>query len=186
MMKFEVGNELEAFPCCLADGEQTDLRRLAEGKPTMFLFLRFYGCRQSKVDLWRLTEGYGKIREAGGQAVVVLQSSQETMAADLAQKKFPFPVICDPEMKLYEHFSVRPAASEAEAASLQAVGKLRFAEQMGMVKGIKEGNPLQIPAAVLADAGGTIRFVRYGRHKADTPYVEEIVDLMRGCADKEG
>ena len=74
------------------------------GMPTMFLFLRYYGCRICQLDLRDLDLGYEAVRQAGGRVVVVLQSKREILEAAAEEKPFPYTVICDPDMKLYRQF----------------------------------------------------------------------------------
>ena len=65
-MKFEVGKKLEPFCCDTICQDGVSAEDLTEGMPTMFLFLRYYGCRICQLDLRDLDLGYEAVRQAGG------------------------------------------------------------------------------------------------------------------------
>ena len=174
-MKFEVGKKLEPFCCDTICQDGVSAEDLTEGMPTMFLFLRYYGCRICHLDL-----GYEAVRQAGGRVVVVLQSKREILEAAAEEKPFPYTVICDPDMKLYRQFEILPAADKDELKGGDAPKKAARAVEMGLVHGEYEGNELQLPAAVLVDGEMTVRYAHYGTNAADTPPVEEIVRLIKG------
>ena len=179
-MKFEVGKKLEPFCCDTICCDGVSAADLTEGVPTMFLFLRYYGCRICQLDLRDLDRGYESVRQAGGRVVVVLQSKREIMKAAAEEKPFPYTVICDPDQKLYKMFEILPAADKDELKGGNAPRKTARAAELGMVHGEFEGNELQLPAAVLVDADMTVRYAHYGENAADTPSVEEIVQLIEG------
>ena len=101
-MKFEVGKKLEPFCCDTICQDGVSAEDLTEGLPTMFLFLRYYGCRICQLDLRDLDLGYEAVRRAGGRVVAVLQSKRERLEAAAEEKPFPYTGICDPDQKLYK------------------------------------------------------------------------------------
>ena len=178
-MKFEVGKKLEPFCCDTICQDGVSAEDLTEGLPTMFLFLRYYGCRICQLDLRDLDLGYEAVRRAGGRGVAVLQSKREILEAAAEEKPFPYTVICDPDQKLYRQFEILPAADRDELKGGDAPKKSARAVEMGLVHGEYEGNELQLPAAVLVDGEMTVRYAHYGTNAADTPPVEEIVRLIK-------
>lgn len=181
-MKFETGKKLEPFICDTIEQSGISAEQLAGGRPTMFLFLRYYGCRICQLDLRDLDKNYEQIKQAGGQAVVILQSKREVLEKAAAEKPFPYTVICDPDQKLYKLFEILPAADREGLQGGNAVSKVERAAKMGLVHGEYEGNELQLPAAVLVDGKMTVRYAHYGENAADTPEASEIADLIRGLS----
>ncbi len=178
-MKFEVGKKLESFTCNTIERDGVKLEELTEGKPTMFLFLRYYGCRMCQVDLHDLDENYEAVRSAGGRAVVILQSSREVMKGAAKEKAFHYTIICDPDEKLYKQFEVRTASKKEDLIGGDAPRKIERAVELGLEHGAYEGNELQLPAAVLVDRDMIVRYAHYGENGADIPSVDEIAQLIR-------
>lgn len=178
-MRFEVGKKLESFTCNTIDRDGVKPEELTEGQPTMFLFLRYYGCRMCQVDLHDLDENYEAVRSAGGRVVVVLQSSREVMKAAAKKKAFHYTIICDPDEKLYKQFEVRAASKNEELIGGYATWKIGRAVELGLEHGAYEGNELQLPAAVLVDRNRIVRYAHYGENGADIPTVDEIAQLIR-------
>lgn len=156
--------------------------RLSENlnnKKTFILFLRYYGCTLCQYDLHLIKEGYSKIIEAGGQVKVVLQSAPEIIANDIKNSEaFPFEIICDPEMKLYEKYKVFTADDMYTMGGGNTVPKATEAAVKGFVHGEYEGEETQLPAAVLIDENMMIKYVKYGENLADIPSVEEMASLI--------
>ncbi len=182
-MKFETGNKLEPFICDTIEQDGVSAEQLVGGKPTMFLFLRYYGCRICQLDLRDLDRGYEQIMQAGGQVVVILQSRREVLEKAAAEKPFPYTVICDPDQELYRKFEILPAADKEELRGGDSPAKAKRAADMGLIHGEYEGNELQLPAAVLVDGEMTVRYARYGKNAADTPGAEEIAGMVRGLSE---
>ena len=177
-MKFETGKRLEPFLCDTIEQDGVSLEQLVGGKPTMFLFLRYYGCRICQLDLRDLDRGYEQIRRAGGQAVVILQSKREVMEKAAAEKPFPYTVVCDPDQKLYQMFEILPAADKMVLGGGNSPDKVKRAAELGLVHGEYEGNELQLPAAVLVDGELNVHYAHYGENAADIPGAEEIAGMI--------
>lgn len=177
-MKFETGKKLEPFICNTIEQDGVSAEQLADGRPTMFLFLRYYGCRICQLDLRNLDRDYELIKQAGGQAVVILQSRRDVMEKAAGEKPFPYTVVCDPNQDLYHMFEILPAADKEELRGGNTPDKRKQAEQLGLVHGESEGNELQLPAAVLVDGEMTVRYAHYGKNGADTPGAAEIAKMI--------
>ena len=176
----KVGDILPDFVVDTAFQEGIHLSQLTEGKPAMLLLLRYLGCPLCQLDLHELHVGMDKIRAVGGRLVVVLQSSRETMAAELGTPgALAYPIICDPEKKLYQALDVHAAQSEAELLGPGFPEKLTRIQAMGYTHGAYEGDELQLPAAFAMDENRELTYVHYGRSADDTPSAEQIAELLR-------
>ena len=181
-MRFETGSKLEPFCCNTIDQDGVSAEQLVNGKPTMFLFLRYYGCRICQLDLRDLDRNYEQIRSAGGQAVVILQSKRAVLEKAAVEKAFPCPVVCDPDQELYKMFGILPAADKEGLTGGNAAGKVKRAAELGLVHGVYEGNELQLPAAVLVVGEMTIRYAHSGENAADIPGAEEIAGMIEALS----
>ncbi len=146
---------------------------------TALIFLRYFGCTLCQYDIHRLAAGYSRITEAGGQALVVLQSSRQTIESQLQKGDLPFEIICDPSGALYERFAVHPAASKARLADARTVVKLAKSMLAGYRHGAYEGDELQLPAAFVTDSDRRIIYAHYGRSAGDIPDASEIAEHMQ-------
>lgn len=155
------------------------LADLVHGKPTMLLFLRYYGCPLCQLDLRNLAQNYEAIQKVGGQAAVVLQSDPANLAELLGDETaVPFPVICDPEMELYQKLAVWPAAGYQELMGPKLMSKMTEVSRQGIEHGAYEGNEMQLPGAIAVDGSLNVIWVHYGKGLGDTPEVEEIVKIL--------
>ena len=150
------------------------------GKPTILLFLRYYGCTICQLDLLRLKQEYGKIQAAGGRALVVLQSDPAGIREQIGPDHVPFQIVCDPEQALYRRYHVAPALSMEKMADLRALEKIGQARAAGLVHGRYEGEELQLPAVFLLDRDNTVLKAHYAAKAADLPTVDQLAGWLDG------
>ena len=172
------GDRLEDFTYQTPWGEG----RLSDngGKPTILLFLRYYGCTICQLDLLRLKQEYGKIQAAGGRALVVLQSDPAGIREQIGPDHFPFQIVCDPEQALYRRYHVAPALSMEKMADLRVLEKIGQARAAGLVHGRYEGEELQLPAVFLLDRDNTVLKAHYAAKAADLPTVDQLAGWLDG------
>ena len=181
MPRMEAGRvrEIFEFGTPLEEGrslEETVLR--AEGK-TALMFLRYYGCTLCQYDIHRLAASYSRIRETGGQVLVVLQSDREGLKKQLKADSLPFELICDPEQRLYERFQICPAASKEEMMGANTMAKIELARAGGFEHGAYEGNELQLPAVFIMDQERKLTYAHYGISVDDVPDPGEFRELLK-------
>lgn len=173
------GDVLEDFAVDTPFERGTSLAKLVNEKPTLLLFLRYQGCTLCQLDMHNLAEGYDKIRACGGQVAVVLQSDPDRMKEELGTPDaLPFPIICDPQKKLYDKLAVWPACAAQEMMGPGLMEKLAAAQQMGLEHGAYEGDELQLPASIAVDGQRRVTWVHYGHGLGDTPTVDEMVSIL--------
>lgn len=146
---------------------------------TALVFLRYYGCPICQLDLQLLADSYEEITAGGGQLLVVLQSDPNGLAAQITPETFPYPIICDPEMKLYEMLAIEPAASMLKMMSFKALKKVIRATKAGYQHGAYEGNEQQLPATFVMTPDRKLTWVRYGKDAGDVPAPEELAELLK-------
>lgn len=146
---------------------------------TALVFLRYYGCPICQLDLHEYAEVYEQISATGGQLLVVLQSDPKNLAERIEPGTFPYDIICDPEMKLYQMLSVDPAASMLKMMSFSAVKKVVRSAKRGFKHGDYEGNEQQLPAAFIMTKDRKLTFVRYGKDAGDVPTSDELITRLK-------
>lgn len=180
MPRLSAGSTMPDFTYQTAfkDGQKlSDAVRRVPGR-TVLQFLRYYGCRMCQLDIITFKEEHDKIRAAGGQLIVVLQSDPKKMNDWTADRDLPFEIICDPEQSLYKQFEIAPAKSKEEMSGPRADAKRARFDELGLVHGEYEGEELQLPATFVLDHDMHVRYARYGTSVDDVPTPDEMVTLM--------
>ncbi len=181
MAKYNVGQVMPDFGYRTVYEENCSLSETVascSGK-TALVFLRYYGCPMCQLDLHTYGEAYKAITAGGGQLLIVLQSDPEKLAQQITPETFPYPIICDPEMKLYELLSIAPAASMLKMMSFSALKKVIRSTKAGYKHGEYEGNEQQLPAAFVMTPDRRLTYAHYATHAADIPSPEELAELMK-------
>lgn len=180
MAKLNVGEILPDFSYETPFAKDQTLSETAgRAKKTALLFLRYYGCTLCQYDIHRLSAHYPELTAHGGQVLVVLQSDPGRLAEELkTPEALPFPLICDPEGKLYRQFSIEPASSKARLAGAKVLAKIAKATAAGFRHGAYEGDELQLPAAFVLGPERRLTYVRYAKSAGDMPEIDELAELL--------
>lgn len=180
MAKLTVGEKMPNFTYDTPYEQNLTLAETAGKAPkTALVFLRYYGCPICQLDIQELADSYAEITAKGGQLLVVLQSKPELLAEKLGSKDaLPYPIICDPEMKLYKDFCIEPAASMAKMADAKVMLKIAKATAKGYKHGEYEGEELQLPAAFVVNSDCEILYAHYAKSLGDMPSSDDLAELL--------
>jgi peroxiredoxin len=179
MAKLAVNQKMENFSFDTPYEKGVDLAKEAEGKKTVLLFLRYFGCTLCRLDMHLLREKYAEITGAGGQVLVVLQSDPALVARETEPDPFPFKVICDPGQDLYRRFDIKPAKSKLTLAGGKSMAKIAQLKKYPFTHGEYEGDELQLPACFVLDPSFTVRYARYAKNAADIPNPDELLKIIQ-------
>ncbi len=182
MTKLNVGDTLPMLTVSTHTKKDVELTSLLSGK-TVFWVLRYIGCTVCRFDVHRIKENYDAFKAKNASVVVVMQSDAEHVNNDLAKtnETLPFEIICDPDFKVYNTFSINPAESMEELLgdALDALkAKGAAAGALGFSHGDYEGNEQQLPAMFIADETGKVIYAHYAKNIMDMPTVEEVLNLL--------
>lgn len=179
MPQLKAGDRMPDFTFCTPFEEGRSLyETIGRAPKTALLFLRYYGCTLCQYDIHLFKVHYEEISAAGGQLLVVLQSDPARLAGQMTREDLPFDLVCDPDKKLYQQFEISPAASMEDLVNDKAIEKIAQAKAAGMTHGEYEGDELQLPAAFVMDAQGTLLHVHYGKGAEDVPGPAELAELL--------
>lgn len=180
MKKLEIGQIMPDFDYVTPFSAGHTLAETAAKAPkTALIFLRYWGCPLCQYDIHLLAQAHEELTAGGGQVLVVLQSDPEGLAEKLGDEKaLPFPIICDPEQKLYREFVIEPAASMMKMADLKMVGRIMKATKLGFKHGEYEGNEQQLPAAFVVDAERKVLYAHYAASVSDMPDAAQLARLL--------
>jgi peroxiredoxin len=148
-------------------------------------FRRFAGCPVCNLHLRSIMLRHNEIVAAGVGEVVVFHSSAEELRPHIAG--LPFPVVGDPDKRLYREFGVeaaRRALLDPRAWGPALLGTLR---DLGPVlRGRKPAPKLRpdngrfgLPADFLIASDGRVVAAKYGVHASDQWSVDELLAAAR-------
>lgn len=156
-----------------------------KARTTFLIFLRYYGCTSCQVDLMDLSRAYEQFRARDAQVLVVLQSKPEILQKGIDAQGIPFPLISDPEQKLYGLYNV-PAAEGYEGmrggmtaeAGEKFAAKMARAKEAGLAHGEYEGNEFQLPGYFIIDSEMNLLKEHRAQNMADMPMGAEYLELI--------
>jgi len=178
-MKLIVGNKMHDFTVDTPFKRNIPLNSLLSDNKTAILFLRYAGCTLCRFDMMILNEEYDKIKEAGGEVLVVLQSDSDKLKNELDKNNYPFEIICDPSQELYKQLEILPANSQEEMIGPDSMEKLGRLQASGLTHGEYEGNELQLPAAFVVDKDLNVTYAHYAKNITDMPDVDKLAQLLK-------
>ena len=180
MAKLEIGQIMPDFEYVTPFSAGHTLAETASEAPrTALVFLRYWGCPLCQYDIHLLARAHAELTAHGGRLLVVLQSDPKGLAEQLGTAdKLPFPIICDPEQKLYKQFAIEPASSMAKMADFKMVGRIIKATKLGFRHGAYEGDEQQLPAAFVIDGDRRILYAHYAASVSDMPDAAELAKLL--------
>lgn len=143
-------------------------------RPTVLLFLRYYGCTICRLDIRELTQKYKLFEQKGAKIAVVLQSEKQLVETETADARLPFDILCDPDMLMYKELEIMPAKNKLGLVSLGTIKKMNAAKKAGLEHGAYEGDENQLPAVFILGPDLKVTFAHYAKNLGDMPTFEEL------------
>ena len=159
-----------------SDGTVHRLSELWKRRPLLLVFLRHFGwlfCREQALQLHR---SKSKFENNGFQIILVGLGTPDRAEAFKEQFSLSFPIICDPQKKLYHKFGLG-RGSFLSMASLSILMKGLKTLSKGHTPGIPRDDVLQTPGVFLIDTSGNIRYAHYSKDPSDNPSIDALLAL---------
>jgi peroxiredoxin len=145
-------------------------------------FRRFAGCPICNLHLRSFALRADEIAAAGVREVIVFHSYAEELKP--AESDVPFPVIPDPQKKLYTEFRVgtswrsvtAPAAMATVPRAAWLATKRRFTIGAPLPVRPATNGRTGLPADFLITPDGHVAAVKYGEHSGDSWSVDEVLN----------
>lgn len=142
-----------------------------ENEGMIFLaFMRYVSCPVCNYRFHELVQQYKNLQNAGYELIVVYQSEQDQLRAYLANVEVPFPVIGDPERKLYKKYGLQRSTWKMmlsifnkEFREHRRKGNDLYGENEYERDGARNG----LPADFIIDKNGLIQTAYYGKTVSD-------------------
>jgi peroxiredoxin len=115
-----------------------------------------------------------QFQRVGANVVLVGLGNPEETADFKARFDVPFPMIADPQKRLFAAFQLKQA-STGSLLSLGMAAKGLSAMAKGHRIGIPRGDVRQLPGVFIIDTDGRIRFSHYSKDPSDHPDPEDLL-----------
>ncbi len=174
-MRLAEGSPAPDFTAEVWSGERLQLSGLRGGK-LWLAFFRYASCPLCNLQVHQVIERWEQLQAAGLQVVAVFQSPASSISEYVGKQAPPFPLLCDPEERLYELYGLE--SSLAGFMSPANAGNLARASAKGFLPGRMEGTKTRLPADFLIDERGVIQRALYARVIGEHMAVDEVLDLV--------
>jgi peroxiredoxin len=124
----------------------------------------------------QLHRSKAQFEEIGFQVVLVGLGTPDRAEAFKKQFSLTFPIICDPEKKLYQTYGLK-RGSVAHMASPAFLLKGLKTLSRGHTPGVPRDDIKQLPGVFLIDTSGNIRYAHYSKDPSDNPSIETLLAL---------
>ena len=172
-MKLAVQEQAPNFIFHTVYSQNQDFYAALQKPYNILYFSRYIGCSLCQLNLMKLAKEYETLSAANIEVFFIIQSTEENAKQRLEEMNVRFPVILDPEEKLYQLYGVEAAPEKIRPP--EVVQQVEEARSLGIEHGVFEGNELQLPATFILDAKATIVYAHYGSNSADVPNSNELL-----------
>lgn len=170
-MKISVGQKAFEFEENDIFGNKISFDSSFNGK-IMLSFFRYASCPLCNLRMNHLIRNYKKLSDAGLKIVAVFQSPAESIKHYVGKQDAPFPIIADPEQKLYKRYGVTGSMLGMLRSSFR-VKDLSQSFGLGYLPGKIEGTFTMVPADFLINDQFVIERAFYGKDVGDhLPFAE--------------
>lgn len=154
-------------------------------KRMLLSFYRFSSCPFCNLRVRNLIQKYPDFERQGLVILSFWQSSIEKILEDVGQQKVPFPLIPDPDGKIYARYSVEGSWWAALKVAFHPRQILQAAQRGFMTLKIT-GRANLVPADFLVGPDLTIKRAYYGSHIADHIPISEIESFLAAGKERSG
>jgi peroxiredoxin len=117
-----------------------------------------------------------QFEENGVQVVLVGLGAPDRAESFKNRLSLSFPIICDPEKKLYQAYGLGKGSLAAMASPGFLLKGLKSLSR-GYIPGVPRGDVMQMPGVFLIDTSGNIRYTHYSKDPSDNPSMQTLLAL---------
>jgi peroxiredoxin len=123
-----------------------------------------------------------QFQQYAARIVLVGLGTPEETAAFKEQFRVPFPMIADPQKRLFKAFQLKQATPKALLSVSMAIKGLS-ALARGHHIGIPKGDVRQLPGVFIIDMDGRVRFTHFAKDPADHPQADVLLKFLQSNQD---
>ena len=176
-MKLEIGRKAPTFMAQTLTGETIYLKDFAN-KKVLLKFYRFATCPVCNLHLREFLKKHEELSKAGIEVVVVYHSPKWRLEQNM-QQQLPFPIIADPDKKLFKLYGVKNSLAGMFSFAVWRDYALALAAGFSAGMLSHDGGISGHPADFLVDEKGILRHAHYGVDYADSLTVSQALDVAR-------
>ena len=124
----------------------------------------------------QLHRSKAQFEDNGFQVVLVGLGTPDQAKAFKKRFSLSFPIICDPEKKLYQTYGLVRGSVASMASPFLLLKGLKTLSR-GHTPGVPQGDVMQMPGVFLIDTSGNIRYAHYSKDPSDNPSIETLLAL---------
>ena len=179
-MRLEPGRLAVPFTARDIDGTAVSLNQFA-GSTVLLMFLRYASCPMCNLHLRDFANDYAELHDRGLAVLAFFHSRPHAIRAHAGGRHYPFPLVSDPEFRVYRAYGVETSW----ARLLLSIVYARF--YVGFVRSIRHGfwggvawQMAKMPADFLIGPDGRLVAAHYGRDIGDHLPVARLHALLDG------
>ncbi|NHJ05363.1 MAG: AhpC/TSA family protein [Candidatus Heimdallarchaeota archaeon] len=169
-VKIREGRKAQSFTVIDLKGNSISLDDY-RNKKVLLSFYRYASCPLCNLRISQIIQQYNLLKEKGLHIIAFFQSPRESMEQYVGKQNPPFPLIPDPERKIYKLYDVERSWVKYLKGGISR--KMAIAMKSGFKLGKIEGQKNLVPADFLLD-NLVVKKVYYGTSIADHIPFEEI------------
>jgi len=175
-MKLTQGNMAPNFEAFDFEGIKQSL--LNTELPVLLTFFRHAGCPMCNLRTREMINDYDKFKAYNLKIVTIFESPEKSIRRDVGKQKPPFPIIPDPERKLYKLFGVTISwIGFVKIFFIRPKHVFEAIFRNGFIPKFAEATPM-MPADFLINPDGTIRIAYYGKDIGDHLPFEQLYTAL--------
>ena len=183
-MRLESGQPAVPFTAQSIDGAAISLIQFA-GKPVLLMFFRYASCSMCNLHLHDLAKEHAGLKDRGLAIVALFHSSARAIRAHGGGRHYPFPLVADPEFRVYRMYGVETSWLRL----FLSIASPRFYVSFfrSLLHGFWGGIAWQManmPADFLVGPDGRLVAAHYGRDIGDHLTVDQLHALLTGLEQR--
>jgi peroxiredoxin Q/BCP len=164
-MAIKIGQPAPAFEVEDIEGNRHTLESL-RGRNILVSFFRDATCPFCNLRVYELTKQYPELEAKGLVMLAFFSSPKERVLKYIGKKPRPFPLIADPEKKIYEAYNVRSSLFGLMTSMVMRMPSIFKAMTLGFLPRMS-GAITQMPADFLIGPDLKVKGIYYGKDAAD-------------------
>ena len=144
------------------------------GKKLLVSFFRYASCPLCNLQVQKLIKEYEPWKKMNLEILAIFESPSNSISEYVGMQKSSFPIIPDPELRLYKLYKLESNWLKFIPAAIIFIIALLKGFRMGRT----EGDRAIVPADFLLDENGIIQTAYYGKHIGDHLSMKRIKQFI--------
>lgn len=156
-------------------GDTINLNDL-KNKTVLLTFFRYTSCPACNFRVHELLSHYNQLQAKNIDVIVVFESKKETIKSYLKDTPVPFPIISNPDLKLYKAYGVEKSFYKTIGTLFNKKTKrtLKEGKTLYKAKQKKDGSATRMPADFIIE-NGIVKTAHYGNTISDHISIETLL-----------